>query len=312
MAADKPKFTPVSREILEAIADLHGIPEGAYNFRVDGQAAGRQTTANIDIVSKTDKNGIDIIVKPGTKKESVHIPVVLTQTGLKDVVYNDFYIGDDSDILIVAGCGIDNCGSSNSQHDGIHSFHIGKNCRVRYVEKHYGQGKGTGARILNPETNIEVGEGSTVTMEMVQIKGVNSTLRTTHAFVGKDAHLILEERMMTTGDQTAETIMNADIIGEGGSVQVISRSVARDDSRQIFHPTVTGKAPCHAHVQCDAIIMDNAKVCSIPAIDAQHPDSNLVHEAAIGKIAGDQIIKLMTLGLDAEEAEAAIIDGFLK
>ncbi len=302
----------VDSELLAAVADLHGVPEGAYNIRKDGESVERKTTANIDIVTKKDKPGIDIIVKPGTKNESVHIPVILTETGLKDMVYNDFFIGDDADVLIVAGCGIDNCGPRDSQHDGIHTFHIGKNAKVKYVEKHYGQGDGNGQRILNPETRIEMAEGSYALMEMVQLKGVNSTVRTTHATVGAGAHLVLEERMLTHGSQFAETRMDAEIVGEGGSVQVISRSVAKDDSRQVFYPRVIGKSACKAHVQCDAIIMDRAHVRSIPEIDAQHPDAELVHEAAIGKIAGEQIIKLMTLGLNEQEAEETILQGFLK
>jgi Fe-S cluster assembly scaffold protein SufB len=302
----------LDKQLLETIADLHEIPEGAYNIRKDGKSVGRNSTANIQIVTKEDNPGIDIFVKPGTKNESVHIPVILTQEGLKDMVYNDFYIGEGADVLIVAGCGIDNCGPQDSQHDGIHTFHIGKNAHVRYVEKHYGQGKGTGERILNPETNIVMEEGSYAEMEMVQIRGVNSTVRTTKATVGANAHLVIEERMLTHGDQFAETRMDIEILGEDGSAQVISRSVAQDTSKQIFYPRVVGKNRCKAHVQCDAIIMGQAQVRAIPEIDAQHSDAALVHEAAIGKIAGEQIIKLMTLGLDENEAEETILQGFLK
>jgi len=305
-------MTALDKYLLETIADLHETPEGAYNIRKDGKAIERRSTANIEIVSKTDKPGIDIIVKPGTKNESVHIPVILTKEGFKDLVYNDFFIGEGADVLIVAGCGIHNCGPEDSQHDGIHTFHIGKNARVRYVEKHYGEGTGTGKRILNPETIIEMEEGSYAEIEMVQIRGVNSTVRTTKATVGAGAHLIIEERMLTHGDQVAETQMDIDIIGEDGSAQVISRSVAQDKSRQIFYPRVKGKNRCKAHVQCDAIIMGQAQVRAIPEIDAQHSDAELVHEAAIGKIAGEQIIKLMTLGLSEQEAEETILQGFLK
>jgi Fe-S cluster assembly scaffold protein SufB len=305
-------MTALDNQLLEAVADLHGIPEGAYNIRKDGQSVDRRSTANIEIVTKTDNPGIDIIVKPGTKNESVHIPVILTQEGLKDMVYNDFYIGEDADVLIVAGCGIDNCGPEDSQHEGIHTFHIGKNARVRYVEKHYGQGKGTGQRILNPQTHIELGEGAYAEFEMVQIRGVNSTVRTTTGTIGADAHLVIEERMLTHGDQFAETTMDLEIDGAGGSVQVISRSVAQDQSKQVFYPKVIGKNRCRAHVQCDAILMGQAQVRSIPEINAMHPDAELVHEAAIGKIAGEQIIKLMTLGLTDQEAEETILQGFLK
>lgn len=302
----------LDKELLAAVADLHEIPQGAMNIRKNGQLLTRNTTANIDIVTKKDKPGIDIIIKEGTKNESVHIPVLLTETGMQDMVYNDFFIGDNAEVLIVAGCGIHNGGDGESRHDGIHTFHIGKNAKVRYVEKHYGQGDGKGQRIFNPETIIEMADGSYAEMEMVQIKGINSTLRTTKGTVGAGARLILEERLLTHGEQYAETRMDVEVVGEDGSVQVISRTVARDRSKQVFYPRVIGKNKCRAHLQCDSIIMDNAQVRSIPEIDAQHPDAQLIHEAAIGKIAGEQIIKLMTLGLTEEEAEATILQGFLK
>ncbi len=302
----------LDKELLAEVADLHEIPQGAMNIRKNGQLLTRNTTANIDIVTKKDKPGIDIIIKEGTKNESVHIPVLLTETGMQDLVYNDFYIGDNAEVLIVAGCGIHNGGDGESRHDGIHTFHIGKNAKVRYVEKHYGQGDGKGQRIFNPETIIEMADGSYAEMEMVQIKGINSTLRITKGTVGAGARLILEERLLTHGEQYAETRMDVEVVGEDGSVQVISRTVAQDRSRQVFYPRVIGKNKCRAHLQCDSIIMDNAQVRSIPEIDAQHPDAQLIHEAAIGKIAGEQIIKLMTLGLTEEEAEATILQGFLK
>ncbi len=297
--------------LLRQIADLEKTPQGAYNIRKNGQAASRSSTANISIESKTDKPGIDIKIKDGTKNESVHIPVIVTESGLNDMTYNDFYIGDDCDVLIVAGCGIHNSGCETAQHDGIHTFYIGKNSKLRYVEKHYGEGEGSGDRILNPVTKVYIGEGSSVTFETTQIKGVDSTNRNTDIYVGKNAEVIITEKLMTHGKQTAHSDMEITLEGEGANGRVLSRSVATDDSVQVFYPKMTGRAECFGHVECDSIIMGNAKISSIPAIVAEHPDSVLVHEAAIGKIAGEQLLKLMTLGLDEKEAEERILKGFL-
>lgn len=297
--------------LLRQIADLEKTPQGAYNIRKNGQADSRSSTANISIESKTDKPGIDIKIKDGTKNESVHIPVIVTESGLTDMTYNDFYIGDDCDVLIVAGCGIHNSGCETAQHDGIHTFYIGKNSKLRYVEKHYGEGEGSGERILNPVTKVYIGEGSSVNFETTQIKGVDSTNRNTDIFVGKNAEVIITEKLMTHGKQTAHSDMEIILEGEGSNGRVLSRSVATDDSVQVFYPKMTGKAECFGHVECDSIIMGNAKISSIPAIVAEHPDSVLVHEAAIGKIAGEQLLKLMTLGLDEKEAEERILKGFL-
>ncbi|MBO5526041.1 MAG: SufD family Fe-S cluster assembly protein [Clostridia bacterium] len=302
----------IQKRLLLEIADLHEIPEGAYNIRSNGEKAGRRTTENIDIVTKTDKPGIDIIIKPGTKHESVHIPVVLTKTGFEDTVYNDFYIGDDADVLIVAGCGIHNCGNQKSEHDGIHTFYVGKNARVRYVEKHYGEGEGTGERILNPTTIVHVDEGGYLEMETVQIKGVSSTDRRTEGDVAKGGSIVVKEKIMTHGDQYAKTYFNVDLNGEGASASVVSRSVARDRSVQEFVSVVNGNSACTGHTECDAIIMDEARVTAKPELTANHVDAALIHEAAIGKIAGEQLVKLMTLGLTEEEAEAQIVNGFLK
>ncbi|MBQ7919191.1 MAG: SufD family Fe-S cluster assembly protein [Lachnospiraceae bacterium] len=302
----------IQKNLLEQIADLHDVPAGAYNIRANGATASRNTTANIDIVTKEDKQGIDIVIKPGTKKESVHIPVVLSQSGLTEMVYNDFYIGDDCDITIIAGCGIHNSGDLMSKHDGIHTFFIGKNSHVKYVEKHYGSGEGTGERIMNPETVVHVGENSFMEMETVQIRGVDSTKRLTKADVADGGKLIVSEKLMTHDRQFAETTFEVELNGEGSSANVISRSVAKDDSKQIFLAKINGNNRCAGHSECDAIIMDNAKISAIPEINANHLDAELIHEAAIGKIAGDQIIKLMTLGLSEAEAEAQIINGFLK
>ncbi len=302
----------IQRELLAQIADLHEVPQGAYNFRVNGEGAGRNTTEHIDIVTKTDKPGIDIIIKPGTKKESVHIPVVLSQAGMKESVYNDFFIGEDCDVTIIAGCGIHNAGDQASEHSGIHSFFIGKNAKVKYVEKHYGSGEGTGERIMNPKTIIEMAEGSSMEMDTVQIKGVDSTDRDTKAVLGDGAKLIIREKLMTHGNQYAKTNFSVELNGEDCGADVISRSVARDRSKQEFVSAIHGNNRCNGHTECDAILMDQGVVTAVPMLTASHLDAALIHEAAIGKIAGDQIIKLMTLGLTEEEAEAQIINGFLK
>ncbi|MBR6638068.1 MAG: SufD family Fe-S cluster assembly protein [Lachnospiraceae bacterium] len=302
----------IQKNLLEQIAGLHEVPAGAYNIRANGESVSRNTTANIDIVTKEDKNGIDIIIKPGTKKESVHIPVLLSQTGLEEMVYNDFHIGEDCDVTIVAGCGIHNGGDAKSRHDGIHSFFVGKGSKVRYVEKHYGSGDGKGERIMNPTTVVEMDEDSYMEMETVQIKGVDSTRRSTKAVLKDRATLVIKEKLMTHGDQFAETEFEVDLAGEGSGTNVISRAVAKDNSRQEFVSKIHGNNKCNGHTECDAIIMDNAKISAIPEITASHLEASLIHEAAIGKIAGEQIIKLMTLGLTEEEAEAQIINGFLK
>ncbi|MCM1058298.1 MAG: SufD family Fe-S cluster assembly protein [Firmicutes bacterium] len=302
----------IQKNLLEQVAGLHEMPSGAYNIRSDGKSVGRATTANIDIVTKEDKQGIDIHIKPGTKKESVHIPVILSQSGLTEMVYNDFYVGDDCDVTIVAGCGIHNSGDADSRHDGVHAFYIGRNSHVKYVEKHYGSGDGRGGRIMNPETVVELGENSFMEMETVQIRGVDSTKRSTGARLADGAKLIVTEKLMTHGSQTAETSFRVDLDGEGSSANIISRSVARDDSTQLFLSKINGNNRCAGHSECDGIIMDNAKISAIPEITANHLDAELIHEAAIGKIAGEQIIKLMTLGLTEAEAEAQIVNGFLK
>ena len=302
----------IEKDLLRTIADIEEVPMGAYNIRENGKGVARNTTANIDIVTKKDKPGIDIIVKPNTKNESVHIPVILTQGGFNDIVYNDFYIGENADVVIVAGCGIHNSSCETAEHDGIHSFHLSKGAKVKYIEKHYGEGEGTGEKILNPQTIVNLDEGSYMEMETVQIKGVSSTIRETKANMGKDSTLVISERIMTTGKQTAKTIFHVVLNGENSSVHVASRSIAQDESVQEFISNVEGNNKCFGHVECDAIIMGHAKVLSDPKIIANHIDASLIHEAAIGKIAGEQLIKLMTLGLTEQEAEQQIISGFLK
>jgi len=302
----------IQKTLLEEIAGLHEVPAGAYNIRANGRLDSRQTTANINIVTKEDKPGIDIIIAPGTKHESVHIPVVISQTGLTDLVYNDFIVGEDADVTIVAGCGIHNGGDQNSAHDGVHSFFIGKNAKVRYVEKHYGSGDGNGLNTMNPTTIIELDEGAAMEMETVQIKGIDSTVRVTKAKLKENASLVIKEKIMTHGNQTAATDFTVDLNGEGSSANVISRSVAKENSHQKFVSVINGNNRCAGHTECDAIIMDHANVTALPQLTANHVDANLIHEAAIGKIAGEQLIKLMTLGLSEKEAEEQIVNGFLK
>ena len=306
------KLDEIQKRLLLEVADLHKVPEGAYNIRANGVSAGRVSTANIEIIPKENGSGLDIRIAPGTKNESVHIPVVMTESGLTEVVYNDFYIGEGADVVIVAGCGIDNCGSQDSEHDGIHRFFVGKNAKIRYVEKHYGSGSGAGKRILNPGTEVYQEEGSSVEMEMVQIKGVDDTDRKTTAELAAGAKLVVRERLMTHGNQRAVSSYMVSLNGEGASADVVSRSVARDDSYQKFDAKLIGNAACSGHTECDSIIMDRGRILAVPGLEANNVDAALVHEAAIGKIAGDQIIKLMTLGLTEQEAEEQIINGFLK
>ena len=303
----------VQEHILQIVADMKGTGEGAMNIRSDGQKAFRRNSEHITIESKTDKDGIDIRIAPGTKHESVHIPVVLTKPGFQDMVYNDFFVGEGADVTIVAGCGIHNCGDCDSQHDGIHTFYVGKNARVKYIEKHYGEGEGSGKRILNPQTILYLEEGATVTLETSQIRGVDDTKRFTKAECrGANSEIVIREKLLTHGAQHAVSEMEVYLNGEGSRTQVVSRSVAQGSSSQVFYPRVEGNNRCFGHVQCDAIIMDSARVQAIPAITCNHVDASLIHEAAIGRIAGDQILKLETLGLTPEQAEQKILEGFLR
>ena len=302
----------IQRTLLKEVADLDALPVGAYNIRSNGAAAGRNSTANIEIVPKEDKPGIEIYIKPGTKKESVHIPVIITQTGLKDLVYNDFYIGEDCDVTIIAGCGIHNCGGELSQHDGIHTFYIGKNSKLRYVEKHYGSGDEFSKRVMNPTTIVHLDEGANMEMETTQIAGIDDTDRRTEGDLKAGAMLVVKEKILTTGVQKAKTYFNVDLNGEGCSANIISRSVAKENSRQHFDSRINGNAPCAGHSECDSIIMDHGCVTASPQLTANDIDASLIHEAAIGKIAGEQLMKLMTLGLTEKEAEEQIVNGFLK
>ena len=306
------KMDEIQRRLLLEVADLHDVPQGAYNLRANGKSVGRGSSANIEITSKEDGSGIDIRIKPGTKNESVHIPVVMSESGLKETVYNDFYIGEGADVVIVAGCGIDNCGNQDSEHDGVHRFFVGENAKVKYVEKHYGSGQGDGQRILNPVTEVTMEAGSSMEMEMVQIKGVDSTSRTTKANLKADASLIVRERLMTHGTQYAYSEYEVSLDGDNASADVVSRGVAKDKSYQKLDLRIVGNAACHGHTECDSIIMDEGRILAVPSLEANNVDAMLVHEAAIGKIAGDQLIKLMTLGLTEKEAEEQIVNGFLK
>ena len=302
----------IEKNLLHEVAELDALPVGAYNIRSDGKCVARNTSANSDIVTKQDKPGIDIIIKPGTKKESVHIPVIISQTGLTECVYNDFFVGDDSDVTIIAGCGIHNCGDQTSRHDGVHTFYIGKNCKVRYVEKHYGEGEGTGKRVMNPETRIELGENSTMELETSQIAGVDDTVRTTGAKLSANATLTIHDKILTTGDQKAVAEIMVDMDGTDSSCDIISRGVAKEHSTQEIRLGINGNCACTGHAECDSIIMDEAKILAIPQLNAANVDASLVHEAAIGKIAGEQLMKLMTLGLSEAEAEEKIVQGFLR
>ena len=303
----------IQKKILQEVADMTGLPDGAVNIRSDGQKEYRQNSEHITIESKTDKDGIDIRIAPFTKNENVHIPVVLTKSGFQDMVYNDFFVGEGADVRIVAGCGIHNCGDCDSQHDGIHTFYVGKNAKVTYIEKHYGEGEGRGKRILNPQTIVYLEEGASIVMETSQIAGVDDTKRYTKVVAeGADSEVQITEKLLTDGEQHAISEMDVILNGAGSRTRVISRSVAKGSSTQLFYPRVQGNGPCFGHVSCDAIIMSAAKVRAIPEISCNHVDASLIHEAAIGRIAGEQLLKLETLGLTPEEAEEKILEGFLR
>lgn len=308
----EPLKDKVYKNLLKEVAGLYEVPMGAFNIRADGEGVERNTTANIDIVTKDDNLGIDIIVKPNTKNESIHIPVVIGRTGIKDLVYNDFYIGENADVTIIAGCAIHNPGDKETTHDGIHRFFLEENAKVKYYEKHYGEGPGVGANKLNPTTIVHLKKNSYLEMDSVQIQGVDYSKRDTEGIVEEGATFIVNEKIMTDGNQYAETNFNVELNGEDSHAHLVSRSVAKDNSKQVFISKVDGNNKCNGHTECDAIIMDDAKVTAIPEVTANHIDASLIHEAVIGKIAGEQLIKLMTLGLTEEEAEAEIIGGFMK
>lgn len=306
------KLTKIDKELLQQVADIHGVPQGSFNIRKNGESIGRKSDEEISIVQKKDKSGIDVYVKEGVKNRSVHIPVIITVGNLNDLVYNDFYIGKDAEVLIVAGCGIHNPSNQQSEHDGIHRFHLEENCKVKYIEKHVGVGEGSGEKILNPTTDIFMKKDSQFEMETIQLGGVSYSNRLTHAFLDDNAKLVVKEKIMTSEKQVAKTLFDVELRGKNSSVDVISRSVAKGKSKQKFVSNVKGKNECFGHVECDGIILDNGQIVSVPKIVAQNVNATLVHEAAIGKIAGEQIIKLQTLGLSEEDAQKEIIKGFLK
>lgn len=308
---EKIELDKVTQDVLKVIDSYGFKQEGAYNLRLNGMAVCHGDSRHINIVKKEDKPGIDIHISGEAKNEQVHIPVVMSQEGV-DIVYNDFYIEDGADVTIIAGCGIHGEGCSETRHDGIHAFHVGKNANVKYVENHYAEGNGTGQKVLNPVTKIYVGENSVFTLETTQIKGVDSTERENYIELADNAKLFVTEKLMTDGNQTAISNMDVELNGENSSARIVSRSVGKGTSRQVFHPKAIGSNRCHAHVQCDSIIMDTAEISSIPEIDAKHVDAQIIHEAAIGRINDEQLVKLRTFGLNEEEAEAVIIESFLK
>ena len=303
----------ITERLLKAVSDWTGVPQNAaYNIREDGLCAGRQSTKNIQITSKTDKPGIDVAILPDTKGETVYIPACVTHSAINDLVYNDFYIGENADVTIVAGCGVHSDGEEEARHNGIHRFVLGKNAHVLYLEKHLGTGTGAGARKIDPVTEVEQAEGSVMEMETTQIGGVDSTHRTMSAKLTANAKLRVRERLLTDGSQQAFTDFNVSLDGDGSGCDLISRSVAKEQSHQEFRSVIHGNRPCTGHSECDAIIMGHGTVNASPALAANHEDAALIHEAAIGKIAGEQILKLCTLGLTEEEAEAKIVEGFLR
>ncbi|MBR5647882.1 SufD family Fe-S cluster assembly protein [Candidatus Saccharibacteria bacterium] len=300
----------IEKQVLKTVAGIDGIPEGAYNFRVNGKSISRSSSENIDVKIRPDKKGLEIFISGKTRNEAVHIPVIISKTGLKEVVYNDFYIEDGADVTIVAGCGIYNCGAKKSVHNGVHTFHVGNNCKVKYIEKHYGMGAGAG-KILNPKTEVFVKDDSSVELELEQIKGVDSTERITTVELGARSDVIVHEKTFSEGRQTVNSEINVSVNGDDSRVDIVSRAVARDKSKQKFSSNIIGNSKCRGHSECDAILMDEAQVLAVPSLDARNLDAELIHEAAIGKIAGEQIEKLMTLGLYEEQAVAQIINGFL-
>ncbi len=305
------KMDRTDEQLLETIADLHGIPEGSFNIRKNGKLLARNSGTDVEIVSKTDKDGIDIIVKPGVKNKSVHIPVLLTVGDFQDTVYNDFFIGEDSDVTIVAGCGIHNDTCGNAEHDGVHTFYVGKNAKVRYIERHYADGSGTGKKVFDPVTKIYLKENAQFILESTQLGGVTYTERKTYATVGKNAQLLVKEKILTDGEEKAITDFKVKLSGKNSRADIVSRSVAKGNSLQQFKSDMVGKNECFGHVECDGIVLDGARIISTPKIDAVSPEASLVHEAAVGKIAGEQLLKLMSLGLSEQEAEDAVIKGFL-
>ncbi len=302
----------IDKSLLENITDLHSLTQSAYNIRKNGEVVARNCTDNIQIVPKQDKPGIDIHIASNLKNQSLHIPVIITEGNLHDLVYNDFYIGDNTEILIVAGCGLHNDTKESSSHQGIHQFFVGKNCLIRYVEKHLAQGNADTQKNLNPTTIIYLGQNSRFIMETTQLAGVNSSERVTEIELDDNATMEVKESILLQNTETSSSTFSVNLNGINSRLNLISRSVSKDNSNLDFISEVYGNNQCFGHIECDAIIVGNGTVSSTPALANLHPDANLSHEAVIGKIAGEQIIKLQTLGMTKEQAEEAIIKGFLK
>lgn len=308
---DVKELNTVTEEILKEITDWDGIFSGAYSLREDGECLSFQNSDNIRIVKKTDKPGIDIYISDKAKNETVYIPACVTKSDVDDLVYNDFHVKEGADVTIVAGCGVHTDSEEGSKHNGIHRFFLEKNSHVVYKEKHIGIGKGEGKRTINPVTHMYLDENSVLEMETLQLRGVDESVRDTKGVLKKGAKLIIHESLLTDNNEYAKTVFDVAMEGEDSSVDLISRSVAKGNSLQSYESKITGNCRCSGHSECDAILADNGRVIASPALDAGNIDALLIHEAAIGKIAGEQIIKLMTLGLSEEEAEERIIAGFL-
>lgn len=303
----------ITDELLRQIADYDGNAfDGAYNIRQDGQCDSRRSTEHVRIESKITEPGIDIYISAQAQGETVYIPACVSHSGVNDLVYNDFHVEAKANVTIIAGCGVHSDGHEESQHNGIHRFFLGEDSHVLYKEKHIGTGDGSGARRINPVTDAYLEDGAVLEMDTIQLSGVDTTDRKTSATLGNRARFIVRERLLTDGEETAVTDFTVTLEGKDSGVDLVSRSVARGKSQQSYRSTIIGNNRCTGHSECDAILSESGTVVALPALEANHIDAELVHEAAIGKIAGEQILKLRTLGLTEEEAEERIIAGFLK
>jgi len=302
----------MNKKLLSKITDYEIDKDTAHNIRENGVSISRYETSNIKIKNKGDKQGIDIFIEKNTIDEFVHIPVLINITDYEETVYNDFYVGDNSDITIVAGCGIHNDCETKSVHNGIHTFHIGKNATVKYIEKHYADGNMENNKFINTDTVINQEINSSFTIETAQISGIDFSKRNTIADLNKNCSLVIKETLMSDDKEKIETNFEIKLNGIDSKADIASKSVVRGNSSQKFISIVEGNTKCFAHVSCDAIIMEKGVVRSTPQIIANSSEAEISHEAVIGKIAGDQIKKLMTLGASEKEAENKILEGFLK
>lgn len=302
----------ITKKLLSEVSDYEGEFKGAYNIRENGECAGRQSSENITIESKQDGPGLVIHISSKAQKETMYIPACVTHGNVDDLVYNDFYVGAGADVTIVAGCGVHTDNEGVAKHNGIHRFFLEKGAHVLYQEKHIGTGTGKGLRKIDPVTDIYMDEDSVLEMDTLQIGGVDESDRKTTAALKARARLIIHERIMTDGREQAKTDFVVSMDGEDAGVDLVSRSVARGESYQEYHSAIKGNCRCTGHSECDAILVGNGKVNAAPELFAGDIDASLIHEAAIGKIAGEQIIKLQTLGLTEQQAEEKIIEGFLK